>query len=77
MNAYSEFALLVAVAIPVLAIVGINVYLFLAGEDDTLLLPGVRSYPAIGMPASDETPVAINPVPATVAANEMFEREAA
>ena len=46
MNAYNDFALLVAIAIPVLVVVALNVYLFLAGEHDTLLLPGVRSWPS-------------------------------
>ena len=77
MNAYNDFALLVAIAIPVLVVVALNVYLFLAGEHDTLLLPGVRSWPSVEAPVSDAAPVTTGYVPATAAANETFEREAA
>jgi hypothetical protein len=43
----NEYGLLVAVALPVLAIVGIQVFLFIGGERGTLLLPGVNRYPSI------------------------------
>jgi hypothetical protein len=39
MNFFNEYALLVAVAVPVLAIVGLNVFLWFGGERGTLLMP--------------------------------------
>lgn len=64
MNFVNEYALLFAVAAPVVAIVGMNAFLWFGGERGTLLLPGANRYPAIdygmvsaqaamkGMPAS-------------------------
>jgi hypothetical protein len=46
MNAMNHIALLVAVAIPLATLVAINLALLFAGEEDTLLLPGIRAYPA-------------------------------
>jgi hypothetical protein len=47
MNFVNEYALLFAVALPVVAIVGIQVYLFVSGERDTLLIPGMNRYPSV------------------------------
>jgi hypothetical protein len=47
MNFFNEYALLFAVALPVVAIVGIQVFLFIAGERGTGLLPGMGKYPSI------------------------------
>jgi hypothetical protein len=41
MEFFREYALLVAVATPVLVIVAMQVYLFIAGERGTLLLPSL------------------------------------
>ena len=60
MNFMNEYGLLVAVALPVLAIVGIQVFLFIGGERDTLLLPGTSKYPSI---VFGKTNVAVAPVP--------------
>ncbi len=39
MNTLNEYALLVAVAVPVLAIAGLNAFLWIGGERGTLMLP--------------------------------------
>ncbi len=46
MDLFHEYALLVAVAIPFLVLVGLNVFLWLAGERGTLILPSSRTRPA-------------------------------
>ena len=47
MNFFNEYALLVAVSLPVVVIVGLQLVLFLAGERGTGILPGVSRYPSI------------------------------
>jgi len=47
MNFFNEYALLVAVSIPVVVIVGLQVFLFIAGERGTGILPGFGKYPSI------------------------------
>ena len=71
-----EFALLFAIAVPVVAIVGLNAFLVAAGERGASLFPSSQPYPA--------DPVFDAPEPAEaaatrveVAANDEFEREAA
>jgi hypothetical protein len=49
MNLINEFALLFAVALPVVVIAGIQVSLLFAGEQGTGLLPGLHRYPSIGL----------------------------
>jgi hypothetical protein len=63
MNTFNEYALLVAVAVPVLAIAGLNVFLWLGGERGTLLMPTPQDrlslWSAAGAAATgvtDETP---------------------
>lgn len=61
MNFINEYALLVAVALPVVVIAGIQVALYLAGERETLLMPGFTRYPSIPAAAPravDMTPAA-------------------
>ena len=85
-----EYALLAAVAIPVLALVGLNVYLWWEGERGTLLMPSSGVLPAVlearetaeGVrPAGYEAaPFSTIPEPAmveAVPANDVHEREAA
>ncbi len=43
MEFFNEYGLLVAVATPVLVIVVLQVYLFVAGERGTLLLPSAAA----------------------------------
>jgi hypothetical protein len=43
MNFFNEYALLVAVAVPVLAIAGLNAFLWIGGERGTLILPATQS----------------------------------
>jgi len=83
MNFVNEYALLVAVALPVVAIVGIQVYLFVCGERDTLLVPGLNRYPSIAYD-KNAGQVAMQVVPATFSesataepSNEEMERQAA
>ena len=47
MNVIQEVAMLAAVASPVMAIVAINVSLYMTGERGTLLLPDPSAYPAL------------------------------
>lgn len=47
MNATHEFALLIAVALPIAVLLVANVALFLEGERDTLLIPGMRGFPTM------------------------------
>jgi len=78
-----EFALLAVVAIPFLAIVGLNVYLWWGGERGTLLMPSFRELPKVldGYEVAEQpmavgyeaAPVAIAAVPA----NDARVREAA
>ena len=81
MNFVNEYALLFAVALPVVVIVGIQVYLFLNGERDTLLVPGVSRYPSIayGKPATATQVAPVTFSSATVAepSNDEMERQAA
>ena len=73
---FNEFALLFAVAVPLVTLGTLNAYLWMNGETDTLLLPGVASYPAIAMAAVDVTPASIGAV-AEASANEEQARVAA
>lgn len=43
MEYFREYALLIAVAVPVVAIIGLNLFLALMGERGTLLLPSSPS----------------------------------
>ncbi len=54
MNPFNEYALLVAVAVPVLTIAGLNVFLWVGGERGTLLVPTTHDR----LSAWDETPAA-------------------
>ena len=56
MNLFNEYALLIVVAVPVLTIVGINIFLALSGDVENLLLPFVRDYPRIETPADVAEP---------------------
>jgi hypothetical protein len=47
MSQIQEYALLIAVAIPVLAVVGLNAFLWLCGERGTLLLPSLATFPSM------------------------------
>ncbi len=75
MNFVNDYALLFAVAIPVVMVLGAQVALFLGGERGTLLLPGLNRYPAF------ERTVRLGHAPRSVvtvhAANDDFERIAA
>lgn len=78
MSFMNEYALLVAVALPVVAIVGIQVFLFIGGERATLLLPGFNRYPSIDIGAKvDMKPMAVATAALGEATNDVMEREAA
>ena len=47
MNFFNEYALLIAVALPVVVIVAMEVALFVSGERGTGLIPGFNHYPSI------------------------------
>jgi len=75
MNALHEYALLVAIAIPFLVVVGLNIFLFFGEERGTLLLPSGRAFEA---PAYPESPAKVEtPDVASEAANDDFERRVA
>ena len=83
MNAFNEYALLVAVAVPVLAIAGLNVFLWFGGERGTLMLPTTHDRLSAWQPAealatavTDETPAAIGAV-SDAPANDEEARKAA
>jgi hypothetical protein len=84
MNIFDEYALLVAVAIPLLLIAALNMFLVLTGERGTLLLPLLPEPLAIPeLPAGEEpAPVDVQPakaaeVPRHEPANEVLESEVA
>ena len=66
MNFFAEYALLFAVSLPMVVIVGIQVVLFLEGERGTLLIPGFTKYPTMEPARSDKDVVAAQPGPAVV-----------
>ena len=61
MSFFQEYSLLFAVAIPVAAIVAINAALWISGERDNLLLPGVMSFPRVAMDEAVPMPVDVAP----------------
>jgi len=75
MNFVNDYALLFAVAIPIVTVLGAQVALFLRGERGTLLLPGLNPYPTF------ERTVRLEHAPRKAvtaqAANDDFERIAA
>jgi hypothetical protein len=80
MDSIQEFALLFAVAIPVLLIAGLNTFFVLTGERDTLLLPLPLPMPSAGPAPLDVQPAKVSAVPqerAKAPANDAREREAA
>jgi hypothetical protein len=81
MNFVNEYALLVAVALPVVAIVGIQVYLFACGERGTLLVPGLNRYPSIEYgkqaAATQVAPVTFSDTAIAEPSNDEMERQAA
>jgi len=89
MEFINEFGLLIAVATPVGVIALINVLLAMGGERGTLLLPSLRSYPAVLEPQAPITakmqaakPEAARPVRKPVVAgydeaDELLVRQAA
>ncbi len=67
MPAIQQIALFVAVATPVLVVIAINVYLWVAGERDTLLLPGAQRFPRIELDVEPAPRTCVvEPTPAVV-----------
>ena len=78
MDFFNEYALLIAIATPVIAIVAIQAALFVAGERDTLLLPGFGGYPSVELAKRNPIVVTFTPrTPVAKPSNEPMEREAA
>ena len=86
MNFVNEYALLFAVALPVVVVVGIQVYLFACGERDTLLIPGMNRYPSIEYgrsvaaataPATQVAPASFSDKAAAESSNDEMERQVA
>jgi hypothetical protein len=77
MNVIHEYALLFAIAVPLLAVIGLNLALYLGGERGAGLFPSSRPFPVeeIDMDATVRAP-APHVAPAT-AANDEGERRAA
>ena len=83
MNFFNEYALLVAVAVPVLAIAGLNVFLWIGGERGTLILPTTQDRLSAWEPAeaamkavTDTTPTSTGAV-CEAPANDEEARKAA
>ena len=57
MNTIVEYAALAAVLSPVAVLAAINFWLWLTGEEGTLLVPFHRPFPSIPMEAAETTPV--------------------
>ena len=83
MNFFNEYALLVAVAVPVLAIAGLNVFLWFGGERGTLMLPTTQDRLSAWEPAeaslnavTDTTPTSTGAV-CEAPANDEEARKAA
>jgi hypothetical protein len=84
MNFFNEYALLVAVAVPVFALVGLNVFLWWGGERGTLMMPSSRYEVRKPIDVAEEpiaAPVDETPAPtasvAAAPANDPHAREAA
>jgi hypothetical protein len=82
MNFINEYALLVAVSLPVVVIVGMQVALFIAGERGTGLLPGFAKYPSIAIKAAEPAAVPTMSEVPTIdihirSSNDEMERQAA
>jgi len=81
MDFINEYALLVAVALPVVAVVGLQVFLFVTGERGTGLIPGFGRYPSIELRKRDaeivEMPAAYNADLVGEPSNDEMERKAA
>jgi hypothetical protein len=75
MNFIQDYALLVAIALPVLIIVGINLFLVMGGERGTLLVPSFGPFEKGLEPAPEQPQVAVREE--TQAANDEFARKAA
>lgn len=58
MNTFVEFVPLAAFLAPAIVLATINAWLFLMGEEGTLLLPTRRPYPEVRLPAADLAPPA-------------------
>lgn len=85
MNLLHGYALVIAIVVPVLALAGLNVFLWAGGERGTLLLPG-KQPPFAPLPVNDgvlttsvvdETPDATGRQAARAPANDPRAREAA
>ena len=89
MSFFQEYSLLFAVAIPIVVLVGINVYLWWEGVSGTLLLPSLKRFPAVemGERVEEEMPIGYEAAPLVtsaepamaeaVPANDVHVREAA
>ena len=84
MNFFNEYGLLVAVSLPIVAIVGIQLFLYVSGERGTLLVPGLGGFPSIDLAKVEAVAMKPETMPATTSAvatressNDEMEREAA
>ena len=68
MNFFNEYALLVAVAVPALAIVGLNVFLWIGGERGTLLMPTTQDRLSLWSAAEAAAKAVTDETPATTGA---------
>jgi hypothetical protein len=78
MNAIHEYALLFAVAVPLLAVIGLNLFLYLGGERGAGLFPSSRPFPVeeLDVDATMRAP-ALHVAPAAAAANDEIALQAA
>ena len=71
MSFFQEYSLLIAVAIPVVVLLAMNVALWISGERDTLMMPGFMSFPSSPIePAATDVSPATEGVATAAAAND-------
>lgn len=63
MDSIQQLAQLIVVATPLVTLAALNAALLLAGEEDTLLLPGVRAYPCLELEGAGTAVQAAEPAP--------------
>jgi len=71
-----EYALLFAIAVPVLAVIGLNLFLYVGGERGAGLFPSSRPFPVAAL-TSVEPARALPVAPALEAANDESESRVA
>ena len=56
MNAIHDYALLFAIAVPLVAVIGLNIFLYVGGERGAGLFPSSRPFPVEDLDATQPAP---------------------